>query len=262
MPAAATLATADPGLLPSSVAGLVAGLAIGLTGMGGGVILTPIMVLALGVPARVAVGNDLLVSLLVKPIGAAAHGRAGTVRRDIVRWLVVGSVPAAFAGAAAVNVWMSGDGSTLEYVIGGTLVVSAAMMALRMALHPDGAGGSPVRPWLTLAVGVVGGVLVGMTSVGSGSLMLVLLTWVYPHLTGRELVGTDLVQAVPLVAAATLGHLVFGEIRMSIVLPVLLGAAPGVWAGSKLSTRMPNRALRPILTVLVGASGLHLLGVV
>lgn len=258
----AMTAATDPGVLASVIAGLLAGLAIGLTGMGGGVILTPIMVVALGVPARVAVANDLLVSLLVKPIGAAAHGRAGTVRHDIVRWLVIGSVPAAFAGAATVNVWMDGDGHTLELVIGATLLVSAVMMAVRMFVHPNGLGSAPLRRWGTLAVGVVGGLLVGVTSVGSGSLMLVLLTWLYPHLAGRELVGTDLVQAVPLVAAATLGHLVFGDVRLSIVLPVLVGAAPGVWAGSRLSTRMPNRALRPILTVLVGASGLHLLGVV
>lgn len=255
------LAAADPGVLPSVVAGVLAGLAIGLTGMGGGVILTPIMVLALGVPAKVAVGNDLLISLLVKPIGAAAHGKAGTVRSDIVRWLVMGSVPAAFIGAAAVNLWMGGDGATLEYVIGVALVVSAAMMVVRMLVHPKGEQSSPLRAWPTLVVGVVGGALVGITSVGSGSLMLVLLTWVYPHLSGRQLVGTDLVQAVPLVAAATLGHLVFGDIRMGIVLPVLLGAAPAVWAGSRLSTRMPNKALRPVLTVLVGASGLRLLGV-
>ncbi len=258
---ATALATAEPGVLPYALAGLLAGLAIGLTGMGGGVILTPIMVLALGVPAKVAVGNDLLVSLLVKPIGAAAHGKAGTVRTDIVRWLVIGSVPAAFTGAAIVNLWMGGEGDTLEYVIGATLIVSAAMMVVRMIVHPSGDGSSPLQAWPTLAVGVVGGLLVGITSVGSGSLMLVLLTWIYPHLSGRQLVGTDLVQAVPLVAAATVGHLVFGDVRMSIVLPVLLGAAPGVWAGSRLSTRMPNKALRPVLTVLVGASGLRLLGV-
>lgn len=244
------------------LAGLLAGVAIGLTGMGGGVVLTPIMVVALGVPARVAVGNDLLVSLLVKPIGARVHGKVGTIRRDIVGRLVIGSVPAAFLGAMAVNLWL-GHGETLEYVIGVTLLVSAAMMVVRMVVRPRGGdGGSPLRSAPTIAVGIVGGLLVGVTSVGSGSLMLVLLTWVYPYLSSRELVGTDLLQAIPLVASATLGHLLFGDVRIGIVLPVLLGAAPGVWLGSQLSTRMPNHVLRPVLIALVGASGLRMLGFV
>jgi uncharacterized membrane protein YfcA len=241
------------------VAGLLAGLAIGLTGMGGGVVLTPIMVVGLGVPANVAVGNDLLVSLIVKPIGARVHGKAGTVRRDIVRYLVIGSVPAAFAGAMIVGLWLE-TGDTLEVIIGAALLVSAGMMIVRMLVRTNGFGHSPVRPLPTIAVGLVGGMLVGITSVGSGSLMLVLLTWVYPHLASRELVGTDLLQAIPLVASATIGHLIFGDIRFSIVLPVLLGAAPGVWVGSRASTRMPNWVLRPILVVLVGVSGLRLVG--
>jgi uncharacterized membrane protein YfcA len=256
------LLAADPHAAALAVAGLVAGIAIGLTGMGGGVVLTPIMVVGLGVPANVAVGNDLMVSLLVKPIGAAAHQRAGTVRTDIVRWLVVGSVPAAFAGAAIVGLWLDGNGDTLETIIGATLLVSAVAMTIRMFVATKGAGASLVRPLPTVAVGIIGGVLVGITSVGSGSLMLVLMTWVYPYLSGRELVGTDLAQAIPLVAAATLGHLIFGDIRFGIVLPVLVGAAPGVWLGSRWSTRMSNRILRPLLIVLVGASGLRLVGAI
>ena len=112
----------------------------------------------------------------------------------------------------------------------------------------------------TVAIGVVGGLLVGMTSVGSGSLMLVLLSALYPTLASRTLVGTDLAQAIPLVAAAALGHLLFGDIRLSIVAPVLVGAFPGVWLGSRWSVRMPEVALRPTLLVLVGASGLRMVG--
>ena len=111
-----------------------------------------------------------------------------------------------------------------------------------------------------MGVGVLGGLLVGITSVGSGSLMLVMLTWLYPRMSGRELVGTDLAQAIPLVAAAVVGHLLFGDVRMSIVLPVVLGAIPGVIVGSRFSSRMPDGVLRPVLAVLVGASGLKLGG--
>lgn len=249
-------------LVAFPLVGLLAGLAIGLTGMGGGVLLTPIMVLLLGVPAQAAVANDLVISLLIKPVGAIAHRNAGTVRRDIVLRLALGSVPAAFTGAVIVNTVFRHHDSALKYLIGATLLIAATMMVVRMATpKADTDGASTLRALPTVGIGVIGGLLVGMTSVGSGSLMLVLLTFAYPRLSSRELVGTDLTQAIPLVASAVLGHLLFGDVRLSIVLPVLLGALPGVWFGSQLSTRMPDRALRPMLVVLVGASGLRLLGI-
>ena len=221
------LAAQVPDLVAFPLVGLLAGLAIGLTGMGGGVLLTPIMVLFLGVPPNVAVSNDLLISLAVKPVGALTHSRAGTVRTDMV----------------------------LKYLIGGTLLVAAAMMIVRLLgrTRTVEEASPPVRTLPTVAIGVVGGLLVGMTSVGSGSLMLVLLSALYPTLASRTLVGTDLAQAIPLVAAAALGHVLFGDIRLSIVAPVLVGAFPGVWLGSRWSVRMPEVALRPTLLVMVGA---------
>ncbi|MDO8392616.1 MAG: sulfite exporter TauE/SafE family protein [Actinomycetota bacterium] len=253
--------------------GVLAGMVIGLTGMGGGVLLTPVMVLVLKVPANVAVANDLLISLIVKPFGTVAHHRAGTVRRDIVRRLVLGSVPAAFLGAVVVNIWLHGDAETIKLMVGITLSLAAAAMVARILVPhaPESDddvvddGTTSTAGWLpaaTVAVGAIGGLLVGITSVGSGSLMLVLLTWLYPRLTGRELVGTDLTQAIPLVASAVVGHLLFGDIRLSIVVPVVLGAIPGVLVGSRLSSRMHDGVLRPVLAVLVGASGLRLAGVI
>jgi hypothetical protein len=256
-------ATSLSELLTYPLVGLLAGLAIGLTGMGGGVLLTPIMVLFLGVPPNVAVSNDLLISLAIKPVGAVTHGRAGTVRTDIVVRLAAGSVPAAFLGALLVNTWVAGHDEALKYLIGGTLLMAAIMMVVRLLSRTTAADGNsmpPARTAPTVAIGVAGGLLVGMTSVGSGSLMLVLLSALYPTLASRTLVGTDLAQAIPLVAAAALGHVLFGDIHLSIVLPVLLGAFPGVWLGSRWSVRMPDIALRPTLLVLVGASGLRLVG--
>lgn len=264
----AQLASDLPTALTYPLVGLIAGLAIGLTGMGGGVLLTPIMVLFLGVPPNVAVSNDLLISLAVKPVGAFAHGRAGTVRRDIVWRLAIGSVPAAFVGSVLVNTLFTGKSEQLKYLIGGALLLAAVMMIIRIVTRgrvgdrPEDEGRPNLRPIPTIAIGVIGGLLVGMTSVGSGSLMLVLMTMLYPTLSGKTLVGTDLAQAIPLVASAVAGHLLFGDIRLSIVLPVLLGAFPGVWLGSHWSVRMPDRALRPVLLVLVGASGLRLVGIV
>lgn len=252
--------------LPTSftfpLVGLLAGLAIGLTGMGGGVLLTPIMVLFLGVPANVAVANDLLISLAVKPVGALAHGRAGTVRRDLVVRLAAGSIPAAFLGAALVNTWLGDSPHLLEHLIGVTLLVATGMMLVRLfSRTKHSVDAPPARTAPTVAIGMAGGLLVGMTSVGSGSLMLVLLSILYPTMASRTLVGTDIAQAIPLVAAAAVGHLLFGEVHAAIVLPVLLGAFPGVWLGSRWSVRMPDRALRPALLVLVGASGLKLVGI-
>lgn len=256
------LAAQVPDLVAFPLVGLLAGLAIGLTGMGGGVLLTPIMVLFLGVPPNVAVSNDLLISLAVKPVGALTHSRAGTVRSDMVLRLAVGSVPAAFLGALLVNTWFADRADAMKYLIGGTLLVAAAMMIVRLLGRTRSVeeASPPVRTVPTVAIGVVGGLLVGMTSVGSGSLMLVLLSALYPTLASRTLVGTDLAQAIPLVAAAALGHLLFGDIRLSIVAPVLVGAFPGVWLGSRWSVRMPEVALRPTLLVLVGASGLRMVG--
>lgn len=259
----AQLLAASPDALAYPLVGLIVGLAIGLTGMGGGVLLTPIMVLFLGVPPNVAIANDLLISLAVKPVGALAHGRAGTVRRDLVMRLAAGSIPAAFLGAVLVNTWFSNSPGLLKNLIGGTLLVATAMMVIRLFSRTQQSDDvPPARMVPTVAIGAVGGLLVGMTSVGSGSLMLVLLSFLYPTLASRTLVGTDIAQAIPLVAAASFGHLLFGEIHVAIVLPVLLGALPGVWLGSRWSVRMPDRALRPTLLVLVGASGLKLVGVI
>jgi len=259
----AQIAVALTGTATYPLVGLVVGLAIGLTGMGGGVLLTPIMVLYLGVPPSVAVSNDLLISLAVKPVGAVAHGRAGTVRRDLVLRLAIGSIPAAFVGAVLVNTWFTQSPGALKRLIGGALLLAATMMVVQLVRRSKQSDVvPPIRPFPTVLIGAVGGLLVGMTSVGSGSLMLVLLSLLYPTLASRTLVGTDIAQAIPLVAAATLGHLLFGDVRLSIVLPVLLGALPGVWLGSRWSVRMPDAALRPILLVLVGASGLKLVGVI
>ena len=126
------LAAQVPDLVAFPLVGLLAGLAIGLTGMGGGVLLTPIMVLFLGVPPNVAVSNDLLISLAVKPVGALTHSRAGTVRSDMVLRLAIGSVPAAFLGALLVNTWFADRADAMKYLIGGTLLVAAAMMIVRL----------------------------------------------------------------------------------------------------------------------------------
>ena len=250
-----------------SVAGFVVGVAVGLTGVGGGALLTPVMVLFFRVPAGVAVSSDLVVSLFIKPVGSAVHLRRGRPRLDIVRWLMAGSVPAAFTGVLLLRLLGDHAADALKPMLGAALVLTAVAIIGKSAIvrhrspnDGEAAPPAPVRPLPTLLVGAVGGLLVGLTSVGSGSLMLIGLAALYPQLTGRELVGTDLVQAVPLVAAATVGHLLFGSVDAHLATSVLLGALPGVYLGARLSSRASDRVVRPILSTVLAASGLKLLG--
>jgi uncharacterized protein len=248
-----------------SLAGIVVGFVVGLTGMGGGALLTPMLVLLFRVPALAAVSSDLVVSLIIKPVGALVHHRQRTVRTDIFRWLAMGSVPSAFAGAVVLNVvGASSVNDRLKVALGVTLIVAAIGMVVRSRMqssHTSG-GPSPVRKVPTLLIGMVGGFIVGITSVGSGSLMIVVLMYVYPRLATAELVGTDLAQAVPLVASAALGHLLFGDVRLTIVGSLLLGALPGVYLGSRVSSRGREGFVRPVLIAVLGATGLKLAGVI
>ncbi|HEX2850906.1 MAG TPA: sulfite exporter TauE/SafE family protein [Acidimicrobiales bacterium] len=257
----------DPGI---AAAGLLVGFTVGLTGMGGGALLTPLMILFFRVSPLAAVSSDLLVSLVMKPVGASVHLRRGTVRTDLVKWLAIGSVPAAFAGVLLLKA-LGGDDldPVVKHALGAALILAAAAMIVKAQLNArraTGAGGPApaivVRPIPTLAVGVAGGLVVGMTSVGSGSLIIVLLLFLYPGLSSAELVGTDLVQAIPLVASAALGHLLFGHVSLALTASLVVGALPGVYAGARLSARAPERVVRPALFLVLLTSGLKLVQVI
>ena len=249
------------------LAGVLVGFTVGLTGMGGGVLMTPILVLLFGVDPMAAIGSDLLVAFAMKPVGAMVHHRAGTVRWEIMRWLVPFSIPAGFSGAFLLHFLGSGEAlkANLKLAIGAALLLAVTGMVLgifmgkgRRALAPDEK--LVVRPLPTALIGIFGGIVVGMTSVGSGTLIIVLLMWVYPRLSARDLVGSDLVQAIPLVGAATLGHLVAGDVQFDLAGTLLIGAIPGIYFGAKYSTEVPNAVLRWVLAVLLLASGMKLWG--
>src|SRR4051794_610578 len=182
--------------LAMSVAGLIVGLIVGLTGMGGGALMTPILVLFFHTSPSAAVSSDLVTSLLMKPVGGAVHWRRATVHKGIVGHLLVGAVPAAFAGVFVLNAL--GDGQVLQdrvkLALGAALMLAFFAMVLRASLRrPTTVGDgldSPVRVLPTLIIGLLGGLVVGMTSVGSGSMIIVALMWVYPRLSNRSLVGT------------------------------------------------------------------------
>jgi len=245
----------------------VAGVVVGLTGMGGGALMMPMLVLGFGVPEVTAISCDVIAATAMKPVGAAVHLKHGSVRKDLALWLMVGSVPAALVSPMLLRLISdAGQAQTLmRPIVGGTLMVAALAMVARSLLkraHPDSSSlvGVPVRRWQTVLIGVVGGLVVGMTSVGSGSLMLVLLMWLYPRMTGSELVGTDLVQAVPLVLAAGIGHLLFGHVDWWLTLSIVLGTVPGIYFGARLSARAKDSYIRPIIASVLVALGLKLFG--
>lgn len=268
-------------------AGLVVGFLVGLTGMGGGALMTPVLIMFFGITPLAAVSSDLVASLFMRPVGAAVHLRRGTVDRRLVLWLVAGAAPAAFIGALALHAL--GDGPHLQAEIkmflGAALLVTIASMAVKsdlarrrretaMSAHTGSAhagsahAGSArtrsditVKPLVTIAIGVVGGLAVGMTSVGAGSLITGMLLLAYPRLRAGQLVGTDLVQAIPLVGAAALGHAFFGDVHVAVAASLVLGAIPAVYVGARLSAGGNSRWVRPVLAVVLFASALQLLGV-
>jgi uncharacterized protein len=247
----------------------IVGLLVGMTGAGGGALMTPMLILLFGVKPSTAISSDLVAAVLMRPLGAAVHIRAGTVNFRLVRWMVLGSVPAAFLGAYLLKLMGNSKGAqtNIERALGIALLVGAAAMALRFVLDRRAGNArrglvSEVieRPLITLAIGVVGGLVVGITSVGSGSLMIVLMLFAYPMLGANQLVGTDLTQAVPLTLSAALGALVFGHVQFGITGSLILGSVPAVFVGSLLSSTVPDRYVRPAIAFVILASGLKYVG--
>jgi uncharacterized membrane protein YfcA len=240
--------------------------------------MTPVLVLFFNIPPLTAVSSDLVASAVMKPVGSFVHLRRGTVHLGLVKWLCVGSIPGAFSGVLIARAM--GRGQEVQDVIrtslGVALLLAAAGLIVRAYIRlleharvrdgraaplPHGPPTVQVRPLPTIVLGALGGVVVGLTSVGSGSLIIIALMALYPTLKANELVGTDLVQAVPLVASAAMGHLLFGDFHMDLTTSLLLGCIPGVWVGAHLSARAPGGLVRRALAFVLLASALKLLNV-
>lgn len=243
----------------------VVGLLVGMTGMGGGALMTPMLVLVFGVAPSAAISSDLVAALFMKPAGVAIHWQQKTVQTNIVKLLCYGSVPAAFAGTFAMHLMgQSVDAErTLQVLLGLALVLGASAMIFRGLLLKQRKATTDVlavRKWPTILVGIVGGFLVGLTSVGAGSLILVLLLALYPTIRTDQLVGTDLAQSVPLTLGATAGTLLFGHVAFALTTSIIIGSVPMVIVGSLISSRSSNHLIRPIITGVVMLSGLKYLG--
>jgi uncharacterized membrane protein YfcA len=246
-----------------AVAGLLVGVVVGISGVGGGSLMTPILVLMFGIAPQTAVGTDLLVASITKSFGVAVHHNHGTVDWGIVRRLAYGSVPAAFATLA----WMHFSDS--HQVKSGFIITAVAIALIITSL------GMVLKDWLhrvgrslrvtdesyfkhfqvpaTVFAGVMLGVLVTLTSIGAGALGTVMLVYLYPmRLTPSKLVGTDLAHAIPIALIAGLGHLSLGNVNYSLLGNLLLGSIPGVLIGSVISTRAPMKFIRYAIAITLG----------
>jgi uncharacterized membrane protein YfcA len=257
----------DPYIILGSA---IVGFLVGMTGAGGGALMTPMLILLFGVQPSAAISSDLVAAVAMRPVGAGVHLRKGTVDLRLVGWMVLGSVPAAFLGAYILHLLghTKAAQQQVETALGAALLLGAAAMVLRYILdRRSGEARTAVvhevvpHPLRTVAIGAIGGTIVGMTSVGSGSLMIILLLFLYPMLSANQLVGTDLTQAVPLTIAAALGALAFGHVELGVTTSLIIGSVPAVLVGSMLSSSAPDRYIRPAITFVIAASGLKYVGV-
>jgi uncharacterized membrane protein YfcA len=251
-----------------TVTGLLIGTLVGMTGMGGGALMTPILILIFGFKPTLAVGTDILHGAVFKTFGAVRHRRLGTVHARLTFWMFLGSGPMSLVGVEVAD-WLQrtrGDGveSTSAKVIGGALVLGAlgllAKTYVRRGVQPDNAPFLLAKREHIIAftLGATGGFIVGLTSVGSGTFFALIMLTVFP-LTAVKIVGTDIFHAAALLWVAGISHLVHGNVDLGAMSWLLLGSIPGILLGSQITVRLPERSLRIGLATVLAASGVRLL---
>jgi hypothetical protein len=247
--------------------GLVVGTLVGLTGVGGGSLMTPILILLFGISPVAAVGTDLIYAAATKTGGSLVHGVNRTIEWRVVRRLATGSVPAAVLTLLALyslGISSQSTNMVVSKVLGAALLVTCAALIFRrqlIALYRGRVGSlDPARTrHFTILTGAILGVLVASTSVGAGALGVTALILLYPELPVARLVGSDIAHAVPLTLAAGLGHLILGNINVPLLGTLLMGSLPGIFLGSALAPRVPDRTLRHILAGVLFFVALKLL---
>lgn len=254
--------------LVTTISGFFVGMLVGATGVGGGSLMTPLLVLVMGVAPATAVGTDLLYASLTKIGGAWAHGRRNNIDWRICGLLAAGSLPAAAATLLALS-QLSVDpehyAEVLKRCLGVALMISAAALLLRNRLHEialrrsAGTALEPSAPITTVVTGAIVGALVTATSVGAGALGVAALLFLYPKIATTRIVGTDIAHAVPLTLLAGLGHASLGGVDLHLLGNLLLGSLPGVWLGSHLSRALPEQFLRILLVCVLVLVAVRLL---
>lgn len=250
------------------------GALVGMTGVGAGSLMTPVLVAGFGIHPVVAVGTDLLFACLTKSTAAWRHHRLGHVDWHILIWLAVGSAPAA-AVVLGLLAWLDPDtrvlAQMLRWLLGAALLVSAAAIVVRPWLlqpspnpaftawadgePPTGPAPPALRTTSLVVIGIVLGALVALTSIGAGAIGVVALTMLFPLLPAKRIVGTDIVHAIPLTLISGLGHMALGHVDWRVLAALLVGSIPGIALGSRVTGRLPEWLLRSLLaTILVIAA--------
>jgi len=253
-----------------SLVGFVVGLLVGMTGVGGGALMTPVLVLLFGVVPATAVGTDLWFAAVTKMAGGVVHSRGGTVDWEVFKRLCLGSLPAAVFTLLALYVLGAGKiGGVLVHALGAVLILTAAAMVFKKAFHAFGQSlrtrlpedFKRAQPALTVVAGAILGVLVSLTSIGAGALGAVMLLYLYPfRMKAARLVGTDIVHAIPLTVVAGTGHLLMGNVDFKLLGVLLVGSIPGILVGSLISTRAPEGVLRGVIATVLVAAGVKMMG--
>lgn len=253
-----------------TLSGFLVGLIVGVTGVGGGSLMTPLLVLFFGVSPATAVGTDLLYASLTKTMGGWVHGRNGTVNWKVFGLLAMGSLPAAVITIMLLK-YLALDEKILRSLVTGVLSVALLLTATalllknwikRFARRKDGTVYELHHRYLpaaTIGTGAVVGALVTISSIGAGVLGTVVLLFLYPRMPSVKVVGTDIVHAVPLTALAGMGHMALGTVDLVLLGSLLLGSLPGIYIGSHLSAKVPEKVLRPVLAVMLLVIGLKML---
>jgi uncharacterized membrane protein YfcA len=252
--------------LPYTIAGIVVGALVGLTGVGGGSLMTPLLVLLFGVHPATAVGTDLLYAGITKISGSAVHHRNGSIDWTVVRRLASGSAPAALATVLTLG-WLGAhsgrSGNAISVILGYALLLTATILLFRPWLVAKS------QPFfskmserqiaaLTVALGAALGVLVTISSVGAGAIGVTVLLMLYPKMSTLRIVGSDIAHAVPLTLIAGAGHWAIGSVDVSMLVSLLLGSIPGIIIASQFAARLPDRALRTLLAMALVLAGAKL----
>jgi uncharacterized membrane protein YfcA len=254
----------------NSSAGFGVGLAVGMTGVGGGSLMTPLLVLAFGFAPITAVGTDLWFAAVTKIVGGTLHNHKGTVDWQVLRRMYIGSIPATILTLT----WMGltrtvqTNHGTIMHALGAVLLVTAIAMLSRKKIQSLGAhlrtttaaNFLAAQPWLTVLAGVILGVVVPLTSVGAGAFGTVMLLYIYPlRMHGSRLAGTDIVHAIPIVVISGIGHLLMGNVDFKLLISLLAGSIPGILVGTLIATRSPEIVLRGAIALVLGCVSVKLL---
>jgi uncharacterized membrane protein YfcA len=245
--------------------GLLIGTLVGMTGMGGGSLMTPILVIVFGFKPTLAVGTDILHGAIFKTVGALRHRQLGTVHHQLSGWMFLGSAPASIGGIA-LGTHLKDQQDLMNYLLGGALLFGACGLVAKSFIRKNVIGDDDRFDMVSrdrvaaIAIGLVGGFIVGLTSVGSGTFFGLTMLFVFP-LRAHKVVGTDILHAAALLYVAGLGHFIAGNVDMHAVGWLLIGSIPGVLIGSQWSVRLPESALRFALANVLALSGLKLVNV-